>query len=80
MPRGKVPSLLSVGNGLISFSVASRASTCSRCKAGIVAGAQIAQKKTVSAGFTVQKRLCLSCAAEIMAKTQADLDDIKSQL
>lgn len=80
MPRGKTPSLLSVSNGHISFLVAGRASKCGRCKASISGGTRIAQMKTVKSGFTVQKRLCLTCAKGIVDKTQADLDAIKSGL
>lgn len=80
MPRGKVPSLLSIGNGSISLSTASRSGQCSRCKTHIAATTKIALMKTVSSGFTKEKRLCLSCATDIVNKTQSDLDAIKHQL
>lgn len=80
MARGKIPSLLSLHNGPITFGRAERASKCGRCKSAISSGSRVALMKTVGGGFTTQKRLCLSCAAEIVSKTQADINTIQNEL
>ena len=77
MVRGKVPSLLSANNGGMTYDTTKVKSSCSRCKTSMPGGTRVGLLKVHSAGFTNNKRLCISCALEIINKTQADLDVIK---
>jgi len=77
MPRGKVPSMLSVNNGSITFVETLRVSKCYRCKHLLPNGTKCGELKTASGGFTNHKRLCLECAKEIILLTQQELNKIK---
>lgn len=80
MPRGRVPSLLSLNNGGIIFVIAQRACKCCRCKNAIIGGTKCGDLKKLQSGFSRTKRHCLVCVAEIIAKTQAELDEIRNAM
>lgn len=77
MPKGRVPSLLSINNGGILYSVAVRSGKCTRCKGSLVSSEKIGLLKYQQGGFVKEKRLCLKCVSGIIEKTQADLDQIR---
>jgi hypothetical protein len=80
MPKGKTPSLLSSGNGGISFEQSLRAGNCGRCKCNIQGGSKIGLLKHVAGGFSNKKRLCLACVEAIVVKTEQDLKQIRNGL
>lgn len=80
MPRGRVPSLVSLGNGGIEMGETIIRSSCSRCKKGIPGGSQVALLRVQKAGFTNKRRLCLQCAMDVVEQTQRDLDAIRALL
>lgn len=77
MPRGKVPSMLSVNNGNIISVEILRVSKCYRCKQQLPNGTKCGELKTMRGGFTNHKRLCLECAKAIILLTQQELNKIK---
>ncbi len=80
MARGKVPSLISTNNGGITYTEVKRSGNCSRCKCVLTKGVKVGLLRVAKAGFSNNKRLCLSCVKEIVIKTQSDLDKIKAPL
>lgn len=72
----KAPSLLSMGNGGISYETVQRHSACSRCKKSLASGMRVGSLKVRKSGFTNNRRFCLSCVIEIVNKTQEELDKI----
>ena len=77
MPKGKTPSMLSMGNGPISFGAAKGTSKCSRCSCRLVKGAKCGELALLKTGFKASRRLCLDCAKSIIEATQVDLDRLK---
>ncbi len=80
MPRGRVPSLISAGNGGIEMGETKMRSPCARCKKVLPGGSHVALLKVRNAGFTNKRRLCLQCALDVVEQTQRDLDAIRALL
>jgi positive regulator of sigma E activity len=80
MPKGKVPSMLSVQNGPITFDLAKQKSKCGRCHESIKGGDRCAAMKTSKAGFSTSRRLCIECAKAVIDSTMNDVAKIREQL
>ncbi len=80
MPKGRAPSMLSMNNGPLAFITSKNASDCHRCKCRIAGRTACAELPVFQSGFKTPKRVCLACAASIVATTQEDLDKLRAQL
>lgn len=74
--RGKIPSLISAGNGYPEKDMPQKKCFCSRCEAVIMEmSTSFLIPKKVN-GFTNKKRYCLGCFKDVIDQTKKDLDEI----
>ena len=80
MPKGKAPSLISASNGGLDIGETKIRSACARCKESLPGGSRVGLLRVQKAGFSNQRRLCMACAADVIERTQLDLNAIRARL
>lgn len=79
-PKGKTPSLMSMGTGKPKNHTCGKATPCTRCKATIQKGQGCTQIPKAKSGFTVKPIFCYQCTKDIVEQTRSDLADVESLL
>jgi hypothetical protein len=80
MPKGKTPSLLSMGMGHPYQSVTQRESHCKRCNFELQKNTECFEIPTNKNGHSVSRRYCRACMKSILEQTEKDFQAIKNQL
>src|SRR6185312_3184050 len=77
-PRGPTPSLIGSTNGRPKRVPVLKKSECSRCHTSFVAGQTCIAIPKLGSAYSASKRVCDACFHEILQKTLADLEAVRT--
>lgn len=76
-PRGRTPSLIGGTNGRPKRVPVTRLSKCYRCGDELLGGTQCIDIPKLGTAYSTGRRCCDPCFKLILAKTEADLTELK---
>lgn len=77
-PKGKTPSLLSVGTGPPAVHTCGRATPCDRCEGVVRKDVTCFRIPKAAGGFTNHPIFCAVCVAKIIEQTKLELTIVES--
>ena len=79
-PRGKTPSLLSMATGTPVLHTCGKAAKCDRCSGKVGTGQVCFRIPKQKSGFTTRPIFCVTCTADIVVQTKAELAVVEQQV